>query len=1623
MAVSRGRATIPPAPPPNGHGGANGRGAPAANGHILNGHDKPKRAGVIGSAQYLQAVERNARRLATAQSPYSPKALDKLHPPTVVRDAPVRTLAQDEAISDSMAWAMSDAMYSTFAEGTTFLGYSYLSTLAQRAEYRAIVETIAGEMTREWIDFESTGEDDKSDKIAVLRHAVNEQYKLRDLFRKAAIDDGNFGRGHVYVDIDGAGTDGDRETLKTTIGNGRDAASTSKVGKGTKLKFRTVEPIWCYPQNYNTTNPLSDEWYNPSTWVVMSHEVHKSRLLTMVGREVPDMLKPAYSFGGLALTQMVKPYVDNWLKTRQSVSDLVQAFSVLVLKTVMGTDLMEGSDPFSRADFFNLFRHNNGLLMIDRETEDLANVAAPLGTLDALQAQSQEHMAAVSRIPIVKLLGIQPAGLNASSEGEIRTFYDWIAAYQELLFREPLETCVNFIQLQLWGEIDPHINLKFETLWQLDEAGLAGVEQTKAATHQVYVDLGVVQAEDVRSAIQSDPNSLYNGVQLQPLPEPPSPQSMGLMGGMPGASPPGAPQAPGGPSQAPGAAPATPRAAAPRPKAPSFKPPPSPTHGTQPSVNVAKPGNTGRDRALHPPPYRLHANDIALDTYDPNEKRDDSGKWTEGGSGGGSPGGSAEPERAAQSEPDPDTGAGAGGGRERGGSRSLEQASRSATHAAAGQPGLAGLPTKPIKVGDDDYYVPGPIAKVRDAAWDYMKSAGLTYHPPHQYLKVDKERATRIADAFDQMKHDPDDPQVKASYEALAKETLAQWQAIKKTGLKVEWIKPGQADPYAKTPRLAAIDLTDHNHWWGFPTDMGFGSGEEAEAAKHNNPLLAETDEVIDGRKCVVNDIFRIVHDYFGHFKEGVGFRADGEENAWRSHAAMYSPLARGAMTSETRGQNSWVNFGPYGETNRTASGADTHYAPQKIGLLPAWVMEEGRRDPGMAQDAGWNPQAHPRGQPKNKGEFVKGSGHAGGGQAASAGGGQTPWIQQVAHGSPWIQQIAAQNAAPHPGVISRAAHSAVHGISHAAGEFSKEDYEVLHEHLLPNSPARQGYGRRILNIASTLPALLVNHFKEEYYKFKNAGGALKSLATGHRPSPEQWKGLRQAGLTVALAGAMFMLTGEPTGAAAHAAEHAAEAAVGPAIQHLATEFGGELVNHTIMEHVAKLAAGTARFVFTAATGASSGHEHAKDAMPNGVGFDPDEIQLLQQFIAELAHNAVTYPIDDRKLYASLPDAPPPSSPGGGAPQAQDAGWNEQQHHRGQPKNRGQFSKGGNSGQAKTSPKAPERRDTAPPKLSVGGNSYKAASHADPGGKVTTWAQSVPEAQVPAHEAQHAVSNMAQAQVPLPSANSASDLLRQNYKPVSVEGFLSKQPPAVLAKIRQVESRLMTTPKTSAPVSQGGYMRPDGTWTPERQALHAQIINKFLSPSVIARATPKPGTRPSFTMIGGRGGSGKSWFTKTGVVDPNVFVLDNDAIKQQLPEYQGWNAALLHEEASDLFDKIDARARALGLNVAHDATMRSIDHKKAAAYKAAGYDVHGLYMFVPPHVSAQRAINRFMGPEGRYVPPSYILGSTTNESSFDAMKPQFGNWQIFRNDVEGAEPTLVAQSANAPSLARRAPGA
>jgi len=438
---------------------------------------KPRRAlaeraadavGVIGTALLHWSRRRPVSQGTTLTNPF----VLPQHPPGVGPQTEAG-IAQDEqpAVNASFAWAAQNAILSAYAEGLVFLGFPYLATLAQRPEYRVVTETIASEMTREWVEFKSvSNDDDKADRIKDMQKA-DRDYGIQELLRKTTEGDGFFGRGHIFVDNGEEGDD-----LKASIGDGRNKTSTGKIGKRTKLSFRSIEAMWCYPTNYNSNNPLKPDWYKPQHWFVMRNEVHHTRLLTLVSREMPDLLKPAYSFGGLSLSQMIKPYIDNWLRTRQSVSDMLHSFAVWVLKTNMAQRLLlGGNDLENRIEVFNNIRDNSGTAVIDKDAEEIENVSAPLGGLSDLQAQAQEQPAAIAQIPLVKYLGLQAKGLNASSEGEIRIFYDRIHANQERLFRKPLTTLYGFIQLVMWGEIDEDITFDFAPLWQLDDAGKAAI--------------------------------------------------------------------------------------------------------------------------------------------------------------------------------------------------------------------------------------------------------------------------------------------------------------------------------------------------------------------------------------------------------------------------------------------------------------------------------------------------------------------------------------------------------------------------------------------------------------------------------------------------------------------------------------------------------------------------------------------------------------------------------------------------------------------------------------------------------------------------------------------------------------------------------------------------------------------------------------------------------------------------------------------------------------------------------------------------------------------------------------------------------------------------------------------
>ena len=450
-----------------------------------------------------ESVGRNKK----AKDPFRPAKPPK---GVVPKGAPSLGMATDEA--SNYAAYFNQAEY--WDEDLQWLGYPLLTALAQRSEYRTIVETYAREMTRQWIKLTTTGDEDKSEKIAELTKALEAKYHVRDVIRMALETDGYYGRAHIYVDI---GDDSAQEV------------GTILIRKAVKLKnrlkgFKIVEPLWTYPAEYNAIDPLSRDFYRPTSWYVNGKRVHATRLLTMVARDVPNALKPAYSFGGISLTQMARPYVDNWLRSRQSVSDLLHSYSKDVLKTNMSGILNDGAaDSYlARAALYNNTRDNRGLIMLDKTDEDFVNVSTPLSTVDKILAQSQEQMASVAQIPLIILLGITPTGLNASAESELDVWARRIRAEQEKEIRPRLQEMIEIIQVAEFGEIDPSIGFEFVPLREMSELDEATIRKTEADTDAVYIQAGVLDPEDARNRIANDEKSLYHGVALQ-TPEPPEP--------------------------------------------------------------------------------------------------------------------------------------------------------------------------------------------------------------------------------------------------------------------------------------------------------------------------------------------------------------------------------------------------------------------------------------------------------------------------------------------------------------------------------------------------------------------------------------------------------------------------------------------------------------------------------------------------------------------------------------------------------------------------------------------------------------------------------------------------------------------------------------------------------------------------------------------------------------------------------------------------------------------------------------------------------------------------------------------------------------------------------------------
>lgn len=424
-----------------------------------------------------------------------------------------------DSISYSRAYDYARSIEGSEADWVGFPGYPYLAGLSTRAEYRMFAQSYGTSLTREWITLNSTETAGKStsDKCTELMQMITD-LGLKDVIETMAEHDSFYGRSQMLLNI------GNQDkSIPLILSNKTIEQKNLKAGVSFEKYFRVsaVEALWTTPTAYNSIDPGAPDFYRPRGWWMLGQEVHATRLPTIITRPVSDMLKPAFNFGGMSMSQLAEPYVDNWLRTRQSVSDLVNNFSIVALSTAM-EQILQGDDDgtglHDRAELFTLMRSNKGVWLLDKEREQLDMLNTPLSGLSELQAQAQEGMCSVSHTPAVVLLGIAPSGFGNVAEGEVRTYYDWIAAEQEGKWRRLIERVLQILQLIRYGEIDPDIVLTFQPLYQMTPKELSEIRKADAERDATYTDAGILDPVEVRERIARDPESGYQGIDTGKVP-------------------------------------------------------------------------------------------------------------------------------------------------------------------------------------------------------------------------------------------------------------------------------------------------------------------------------------------------------------------------------------------------------------------------------------------------------------------------------------------------------------------------------------------------------------------------------------------------------------------------------------------------------------------------------------------------------------------------------------------------------------------------------------------------------------------------------------------------------------------------------------------------------------------------------------------------------------------------------------------------------------------------------------------------------------------------------------------------------------------------------------------------
>ncbi len=283
-----------------------------------------------------------------------------------------------------------------------------------------------------------------------------------------------------------------------------------------------VDPYWCMPEldAAAASQPDTVNFYEPTYWIINSTRYHRSHLIVYRDSEVPDILKPAYLYGGVPLPQRIMERVYAAERTANEAPHLAMSKRTTVFKTDLTTFFSNVKGALEKLAAWARFRDNMAVKMINAD-DSIETTDTSLADFDSVIMSQYQLVAAEAEMPATKLLGTTPKGFNASGEYEESVYHETLETVQASGMQPLLE---RHHEVQMRSDVVPAMQrrdagfqaLDTEVVWNPLDTPTAGewadINLKRAQTGFQLRQTGAIDEYDERDRIRNDKNSDYNGI-------------------------------------------------------------------------------------------------------------------------------------------------------------------------------------------------------------------------------------------------------------------------------------------------------------------------------------------------------------------------------------------------------------------------------------------------------------------------------------------------------------------------------------------------------------------------------------------------------------------------------------------------------------------------------------------------------------------------------------------------------------------------------------------------------------------------------------------------------------------------------------------------------------------------------------------------------------------------------------------------------------------------------------------------------------------------------------------------------------------------------------------------------